>query len=247
MRRAALYLLLVCPLLAQKTVVPTDEQVGKRSGEDWGGYKIIQSWELGYRLSSVGGDEGKYRSDVNYGNGIRLLSGRFAMTSQDGHGRFFDELLLNTQGLGNDPYEAANFRIQKNKWYRYDGLWRRNDYYNPALPIIDGWHFENTVRRMQDHDFTLFPQSNVRFFAGFSRNTQSGPGLSTVALSGSTGPITPLALDIRRSQNEFRYGNEFRVASICVNWMGAQEWFKKSFRPSVAVDHGASGNAHAAV
>ena len=227
MRRALLCCLLVFPLVAQKTVAPTDEAVGRRSGEEWAGYRVIQSWELGYRFFSVGGNEGKYRSDVNYGNGIRLLSGRFAMTSKDGHGRFFDELLLNTQGLGNDPYESANFRIQKNKWYRYDGLWRQNNYFNPALPIVNGEHLEDTVRRMQDHDFTLFPQSDVRFFAGFSRNTQSGPGLSTVALSGSTGPITPLVLDIRRSQNEFRYGNEFRLASVRVNWMGAQEWFKE--------------------
>lgn len=227
MRRALLLLSLVGPLWGQPAVAPSDALVGKRSGEQWAGYRIIQSWEIGYRLSSTGGNDGKYRSDVNYGNGIRLLSGRFAMTSNDGHGRWFDELLLNTQGLGNDPYESATFRIQKNKWYRYDALWRRNDYFNPALPIAGGQHLEDTVRRMQDHDFTLFPQSKVMFFTGFSRNTQSGPGLSTVALTGSTGPVTPLMLDIGRSQNEFRYGNEFRIASIRINWMGAQEWFRE--------------------
>lgn len=227
MRRGVLFLFAFCHLSAQRTVAPTDEAVGRRSGEDWAGYKIIQSWEVGYRMHSVGGNEGKYRSDVNYGNGIRLLSGRFSMTSNDGRGRWFDELLLNTVGLGNDPYEAANFRIQKNKWYRYDGLWRRNDYFNPALPIIGGQHLQETSRHLQDHDFTLFPQSDLKFFTGFSRNTQSGPGLSTVALSGSTGPVTPLTLDVVRSQNEFRYGNEFKVASVRVNWMGTQQWFKE--------------------
>ncbi len=86
------------------------------------------------------GNVGKYRSDVNYGNGVRLLSSQLTVNTRKGHGRFFDEIVISTQGLGGDPYESASFRIQKNRLYRYDLLWRLNDYYNPALPIAGGEH-----------------------------------------------------------------------------------------------------------
>jgi hypothetical protein len=41
----------------------------------------------------------------NYGNGLRLLGSSLSVNSKEGHGGYFDELLLNTQGLGNDPYQ----------------------------------------------------------------------------------------------------------------------------------------------
>ena len=118
---------------AQPVVSPTTEQVGSPRGENSGNYNITNSFELGYRWSLVGGDLGEYRSDVNYRNGVRLLSSGLSIDSRDGHGHLFDQILLNTLGLGNDPYQSAVLRIQKNKLYRYDMTWRLNDYYNPGL------------------------------------------------------------------------------------------------------------------
>ena len=68
------------------------------------------------------------------------------MNSKEGHGRFFDEIVITTQGLGNDPYESAALRIQKNRLYRYDMSWRLNDYFNPGLTTdgAGGQHFLNT-------------------------------------------------------------------------------------------------------
>src|SRR3954454_1194695 len=115
--------LTISALSAQPTIAPTEPLTGSRRGQDLDGYNVTNSFELGYRWRNVDGNLGKYRSDVNFGNGIRLLGSSFTMYSKDGHGHYFDELLLNTQGLGNDPYEFANFRVQKNKVYRYDLLW----------------------------------------------------------------------------------------------------------------------------
>ncbi len=55
------------------------------------------------------------------------------MNSRDGHGRWFDQIVLTTMGLGNDPYQSVTLRVEKNKLYRYDMLWRLDDYYNPGL------------------------------------------------------------------------------------------------------------------
>src|SRR5258706_4060428 len=121
--------------IAQQVVAPTTETVGSARGEDLGGYNIVNSFETGFRFADIDGNRGKYRSDVNYRNGLRLLGSSLSVNSKTGQGALFDEILLNTQGLGNDPYEFASFRIQKNKLYRYDMMWRLNEYYNPGLAI----------------------------------------------------------------------------------------------------------------
>src|SRR3954451_22924937 len=95
---------------AQPVVAPGSEPVGQPRGENVGDYNITNSFETGYRWHTVDSNLGKYRSDVNFGNGIRLLGSTLTVNSRDGHGHYFDELLLNTIGLGNDPYQFANLR-----------------------------------------------------------------------------------------------------------------------------------------
>jgi len=113
------FFLLPALTLAQQTVAPTTgESAGAAIGQNHGDYNMVQSWELGYRYATVGGDDGRYRSDINYHDGVRLLSSYLTINSRDGHGHYFDEITLSTQGLGNDPYESAVLRIQKNRLYR---------------------------------------------------------------------------------------------------------------------------------
>jgi hypothetical protein len=180
-------------------------------------YSLSQSMEAGYRWRSVGGDLGMYRSMVNYGNGPRLLSSSLEVHSPEGDGRLFDEIGLDTRGLGNDPYESAVLRVEKNRFYQYDLTWRSEAYYNPAATIGGGDHLIDTVRHVQDHDFTLFPRSNFKLFLGFSRDTQSGPALSTVQLFDPSGNAFPLFTDVNRKQNEKRLGGEIRVKRFHLN------------------------------
>jgi hypothetical protein len=194
-------------LMGQDTVAPTvDERVGPLRGENQGDYNIVQSWEVGYRFATIGGNQDKYRSDVNYRDGIRLLGSNLTVNSKDGKGHWFDEIILSTQGLGNDPYESATFRVQKNRLYRYDLLWRRNDYFNPGLTVASGLHLQTTTHRWQDHDLTLFPQSHFRVRAGYSRVALDGPALTTEQEFDSRGDVFPLFRDTRQQYNEYRVG-----------------------------------------
>ena len=118
------FLILTSVAVAQQPVAPTPEQAGSPRGENTGDYNGVNTFETGYRFAVVDGNTGKYRSDVNYGNGLRLLGSSLTVNSRDGHGHLFDEIVLNTVGLGNDPYESAVLRISKNKLYRYDMTWR---------------------------------------------------------------------------------------------------------------------------
>lgn len=214
-------------VFAQPVVAPTPETVGSARGENWSGYNITNSFETGYRFADVFGNDGKYRSDENYRNGIRLLGSSFSANSKDGHGWLFDEILLNTQGLGGDPYESANLRIQKNRLYRYDMLWRLNEYYNPGLTIDNGAHFRDTSHRLLDNDLTLFPQSKIQFRFGYSRNDQDGPGLSTVQLFDSRGDIFTPFLNVKRIYNEYRVGNDIELWGFRFSWMRAWNNFRE--------------------
>jgi hypothetical protein len=216
--RAPLLLSILAVALHAQTPVASDpEPVGLPRGDNASGYNFRQSFELGYRWETVGGDDGMYRSTVNYGNGPRLLSSSLSINSLEGHGGWFDQIQLNTLGLGNDPYESASLRIEKNRLYRYDMSWRSDAYYNPSLTIVGGEHLLDTVRHVQDHDITLFPQSNFRLFLGYSENTQTGPALTTIQEFNATGDEFPLFENVRRMQREYRLGGEIRFMGFRLN------------------------------
>ena len=247
--RICIALTLAGAAAAQQTVAPTDAAVGSPRGDNHGTYNVQQSFELGYRWRVLGGDEGMYRSVANYGNGLRLLGSRLSVNSREGHGRFFDEILLTTMGLGNDPYQSAMLRVQKNALYRYDMGWRSQNYFNPGLTVAGnngalggvgitfasqpgllssgGLHFRDTSRRMQDHDLTLLPQSRFRLRVGYSRNLEDGPALTTAQEFNPNGPGFPVFADIRREWNEYRLGGEAELAGFRLSVTRRWGFFKE--------------------
>jgi hypothetical protein len=213
-------------LAAQQVVAPTPEQPGPDAGQDVGNYNVTNSFETGYRFAEIGGDLGKYRSDVNFRNGLRLLGSSLSVDSKDGHGGLFDHLLLNTQGLGNDPYQSANLRVEKNGLYRYDLLWRLDEFYNPGVAISTGLHQMDTRRRLQDHDLTILPQSKIKFRAGYSRNTQTGPALSSVQEFDALGNQYPVFMNVRREWNEYRLGADLELAGFKFTILRRWDFYK---------------------
>lgn len=234
MNRLTLFLLTAAALLAQPTVEPSPEAVGPEKPVTYLGYDVRQSFETGFRLAEIDGNRGKYRSDVNFRNGFRLLGSSLDLTSKNGKGKYFDSLRLTTLGLGNDPYQFTSLRIEKNQLYRYDMTWRANDYFNPGLTIAYGQHLENLQRRMQDHQFTLFPQGRFQFFGGYSRNSQDGPALTTVNLFDSRGNIFPVFENVRRLQDEIRFGGLVQFAGMKFFWQRGWELFKEDSRDFLA-------------
>ena len=213
LKRYCLALAVLGALRAQQTIAPTPEAVGVARGSDFANYNIVDSFELGYRWLAAGGSVDTYRADVNYGDGIRLLGSNLSINSKDGHGRWFDEIVLTTSGLGNDPYQNATLRIEKNRLYRYDMMWREDDYYNPGLIISGGEHMMDTVRGLQDHSLTLFPESHFQVELGYSRNTDHGPALSTVQAFDTFSTAFPVFENVKEQWNEYRIG-------VLADWRG---------------------------
>jgi hypothetical protein len=228
MKRTSLILLIASLALAQPPIAPSNVQTGSPRGDNLENYNIMQSFELGYRFATIGGDGGMYDSTVNYGDGIRLLASSLSIQSRDGHGKLFDHLLLTTQGLGNDPYQSAVLRIEKNHLYRYDMMWRLTDYVDPALTVSYGEHAMNTQRTMQDHDLTLFPSSAAQLFLGYSRNLETGPALTTIQLFNEQGAEYTLFENVHRVVNEYRLGGEVHVLGLRLNVLHGWEDYQEN-------------------
>ena len=86
-------------------------------------------------------------------------------------------LVFSNFGYGGDPNDVSRLRIQKNKYYDFRVLFRRDKNFwdwnllanplnpittnaavSPTTPITNSPHALDLVRRMQDYDLTLFPE-----------------------------------------------------------------------------------------
>ena len=222
---------------------------GDTPGITSGDYNIQQTIEAGYRGSWINGDKDTYDTFENLGSGLRLFDYSLQMRSLDHRGILFDTLTFSNFGYGGDPNDVSRLRIQKNKWYDFRLLFRRDknfwDYnlfanpLNPAslnppgsattgcyatavgappavLPVVcsspanaitSSPHALDLVRRMQDYDLTLMPQSRIQVRLGYSRNRDEGPGFFTT----DGGTISDFSQTYSYTTNAYRAGVDFKI------------------------------------
>ena len=122
--RLLLLLAALCcaPLSARSGVeFPPDHK-----GVDSGDYNIQQTVEFGYRANWVNGNQDTYDTFVNLGSGVRLFNYTLEMRSLDHNGLLFDNLSFSNFGYGGDPNDVSRLHIDKNKWYDFQLLFRRD-------------------------------------------------------------------------------------------------------------------------
>lgn len=218
-------------------------------GTNQGNYNIQQSVEAGYRLNEVNGNQDTYNTFVNLGSGVRLFDYTLNMRSVNHQGIFFDDLNFSNFGYGGDPNDVSRLHIDKNKWYDFHFLFRRDknfwDYNlwanplnpaapnavgsatsgcilsppssahpglpgycsNPSIPQTTSPHALDLVRRMQDYDLTLLPQSRVRFRLGFSHYRDEGPGFFTT----DSGTVPDFPENYSYTTNAYHAGVDVRL------------------------------------
>ena len=229
----------------------TEESKGINSGD----YNIHSSVEFGYRSNKINGNLNTNDKFENLNSGLRLFDYTLDMRSIDHNGFLFDNLSFTNFGYGGDPNDVTRLRVEKNKWYDFRLLFRRDknfwDYNlfanplnpaalnpagspttgcivsppsvvnatppgvpglpaycsSPAVPQNDSLHALDLVRRMQDYDLTLLPNSAVRFRLGYSRNRDEGPGLFTT----DGGTISAFNENYSYTTNAYRAGVDFKI------------------------------------
>jgi hypothetical protein len=242
----AMFAMLPGSLLCHAQDGSGDETTGVNSGN----YNIQQTIEFGYRASEINGNQDTYNTFVNLGSGVRLFDYTLDMRSLNHNGLLFDDLNFSNFGYGGDPNDVTRLHIDKNKWYDFRLLFRRDKYFwdynlfanplnpaapnpvgsetsgcilspptavhpglpgycsNPAVPITNSPHSLDLVRRMQDYDLTLLPESRVRFRLGFSHDRDQGPGFFTT----DSGGVPDFPENYSYTTNAYRMGVDFRVA-----------------------------------
>ncbi len=180
------------------------------------------------------------------------------MRSKDGKGGLFDTLLVTSSGWGADPNGSMRINVEKPKWYRFEGSYRRfkyfrylNNFANPnwifspttfSVPPnpVTGYHGYNTSTQFGDFDLTILPKNEtIRFTVGYSPERYSGPFFSTYHQGGNEFQLFSHA---RTRSNDFRIGADGRVGPI--DWTFLQGF--RRFRDDSFVDNTAFINANPA-
>jgi hypothetical protein len=232
-RKHAILVALLMLAAPQFALAQDDEEA---PGRVLGDYAVQQSVELGGRAANVSGNQQLYDTLVNLKSGPRLLGQELSMRSISHMGGLFDDLYASSFGFGGDPNDVARLRIEKNKWYNFVGLYRRDEnvfdfnlFANPlnlnqgigaALKVNPGgfdpttmpWyanspHLQNITRQMGDFNLTLFPQSAIRFRLGYARNNNAGRLDTTLE-----NPIRTLMTEYDQSRSDrYQFGVDIRL------------------------------------
>jgi hypothetical protein len=200
---------------------------GETAPKTAGNYSIQQSIEFGYRDSMISGNINNYNTYENLGSGWRLFDYDLDMHSVNHQGVLFDNLSFQNFGYGGDPNSMTRLRIDKNKWYDFRAMFRRDEYFfdydllanplNPAVfptgctiactpqAITNSPHALYYDRHMQDYDLTLLPESRLRFRVGYSRVLTGGNGTDTYEPTYGL-----LDTDVANATNTYRIGVDYR-------------------------------------
>jgi hypothetical protein len=217
--------------------------------DDLGSYNVISSIEFGVRGLSVTGNDNKYRSDLNYGNGFRLFDSSFLLRSREGRNAIaFDEFLVTTSGWGGDPHGATRVSVEKSGLYRFDANVRRSRYFNALTSLANplnqpvGQHTSNQRHNFSDFDFTGLPDNRkIRFHLGFSRDTREGPGITTARFSGDEYAINT---NIDTRANDFRAGIDAYVLGFDVSLLQGARYFHDNTSQTVTLTNPGNNTAN---
>ena len=227
-------------------------------GDDAGDYVIISTLEFGYRGLQVVGDLNKYQSDLNYKAGPRLFDSSFLMRSRKEDAPLFDTFLVTTSGWGADPSGNMRFSIEKPKWYRFEGAYRKFKYFRflnsfanpnwvfspsnfsvPPKPLT-GEHGYNTETKLGDFDLTLLPKNRlIRFTVGYSPERYSGPAFTNYHVGGND---FNYPTNLRSRADDWRFGADGQLGPVDYSFLqGFRRFRDDSFvnsgpNPGINVD-----------
>ncbi|HEU4597775.1 MAG TPA: hypothetical protein VFS10_21790 [Pyrinomonadaceae bacterium] len=224
----------------QSAGAQTQSAASSQKKEETGNYTVTSSVEIGYRGLSVDGDINKYQSDLNYKAGPRLFDSSLLVQAKDGAGGPFDTLLVTTTGWGSDPNGHFRISMEKSKWYRLDGNYRRFKYFrflnNIANPFYTtrptdpatGQHGYDTRQQVGDFDLTLLPKNKrVRFNVGYSPTRYNGPVFTTWHYGGDD---FMLLSNAKYRSNDLRLGADLNLGPVDLSFQqGFRRYKDESF------------------
>lgn len=174
----------LCGASAQQTVQRSEVEIlpigpppSELAPRPWGLYEWHGVFELGGQSVDVHGNNGVYRSQVNYTDGVRLYTLNLEGKATD-PGAFFSRTYLRGSGWGGDPYNWAQYGVSKDRWFDFKGSYVRSDYYFQYPGFARDQHRNDQQRRRQSYELTLFPGRPLRVRLAYFRNSSFTAGFS---------------------------------------------------------------------
>ncbi|MCC7235628.1 MAG: hypothetical protein IT163_10020 [Bryobacterales bacterium] len=206
---------------AEATVEAAKPEAAEESPEPVTGRNFTATIDAGARwVSDVSGDLRSYRSVVNLGEGPKLFG--FEAGYNNPAAKLLNRLSLSARNWGGDPFSTLHLTAERSRWWRLSADYRSMLYYNflpsfanprvqqPGLTapatgpdIYLNQRGYDQRRRTTDVEIELLPGRRITPFAGFSRNSGDGTGVTPFVASGNEYPVSTRLSD---AANTYRGG-----------------------------------------
>jgi hypothetical protein len=188
----------------------------------WDPYNLSVMMEFGGQVANVNGNADVWESHQNYRDGFKVFAFSARGEAEDS-GALLTDFYADGGGWVNEPYSWVRFGASRKNWFDFRGSFRRSDYEWFFPGFARSQHLNDTERRVQSYNLTLFPQRKFRFKTGYSRNSSFGPTLTTFDFSRGEFPgFEP----IRTTSDQITVGAEWNVQ----RWLIGGEFGFRYFR-----------------
>jgi hypothetical protein len=202
---------------------PNEKPTPERPGRVMGDYVWSSAIEAGYRFVDSDGSRGRFLSDLYLRNGLRLLDLHLDARSIPDRGGLFDLMRADANNGGSDASQSYYLRLEKARFYRFDGTVREFNFYRYLPSFALGQHNFNLDQRASDFNLKLFPQRTVRLNLGYSRSSAAGPLLTTYNAEGDSFQVEGQS---RWESNDYRLGMETSYRRWDFSVGGIYRYFK---------------------
>ncbi|HSP33739.1 MAG TPA: hypothetical protein VLU46_05425 [Thermoanaerobaculia bacterium] len=174
--------------------------------------------EIGFRTSSVKGNEDMYRTQINERSGVLLHDFTLSTVDFGGRAGMIDNFRIDVSDLGTGPASSVRIQTGRSGSYRLLLNLRRTSEFS-ALPIfanpfagqgiIPGQHTYDRTRTLLDGELEFLLGGKISPFVGYTFNRYSGPGRTTYSLGGDEFQVSDDRTD---TDNELRAGFTFTAS-----------------------------------
>jgi hypothetical protein len=158
------------------------------------------------------------------------------MHSINPNGAWFDFLRADVSNAGGDQAQRFSLRMDKTRYYKFDGQVRRFYYYRNLANIANNQHKFDYRQQVSDFNLKLFPQRAFKINLGYGRSMGKGPSLTTYNTNSDQYTIDGNA---RWEANDYRAGFDASVNS----WNFFGEYMYRGFRNDTEQFQNAASNS----